>query len=211
MSTPTIIYTWTDEAPALATCSFLPIIKAFTAPGGVSVETRDISLSGRLLAAFPEVLTEAQRIDDALSELGGLAKQPDANIIKLPNISASVPQLSAAIEELQAKGYALPDYPDDPQTDAERAVQRATGDMGATGLVLAALLSPCTSALAPGGRHGVAAGLNSLAVLQLSGLPVHARRCTMDVAEPLLAALLVLDLVADIPPENRNRDWHVAR
>ena len=123
MSTPTIIYTWTDEAPALATCSFLPIIKAFTAPGGVSVETRDISLSGRLLAAFPEVLTEAQRIDDALSELGGLAKQPDANIIKLPNISASVPQLSAAIEELQAKGYALPDYPDDPQTDAERAIK----------------------------------------------------------------------------------------
>ncbi|MDG1483153.1 MAG: NADP-dependent isocitrate dehydrogenase [Myxococcota bacterium] len=123
MSTPTIIYTWTDEAPALATCSFLPIIKAFTAPGGVSVETRDISLSGRLLAAFPEVLTEAQRIDDALSELGGMAKQPDANIIKLPNISASVPQLSAAIEELQAKGYALPDYPDDPQTDAERAIK----------------------------------------------------------------------------------------
>ena len=123
MSTPTIIYTWTDEAPALAACSFLPIIKAFTAPGGVSVETRDISLSGRLLAAFPEVLTEAQRIDDALSELGGLAKQPDANIIKLPNISASVPQLSAAIEELQAKGYALPDYPDDPQTDAERAIK----------------------------------------------------------------------------------------
>ncbi|MFT5680404.1 MAG: isocitrate dehydrogenase [Myxococcota bacterium] len=123
MSTPTIIYTWTDEAPALATCSFLPIIKVFTAPGGVSVQTRDISLAGRLLASFPEVLTAEQRVDDALSELGGLAQRPEANIIKLPNISASVPQLTEAIEELQAKGFALPDYPEDPQTDEERAIK----------------------------------------------------------------------------------------
>ncbi len=123
MSTPTIIYTWTDEAPALATYSFLPIIQAFTAPGGVTVETRDISLSGRILAAFPEFLTEDQRIADALSELGELATKPEANIIKLPNISASVPQLTEAIAELQAKGYALPDYPEDPQTDAERDIK----------------------------------------------------------------------------------------
>ena len=123
MSTPTIIYTWTDEAPALATCSFLPIIKVFTAPGGVNIDTRDISLSGRILSAFPEYLTEEQRIDDALAELGALAKRPEANIIKLPNISASVPQLTAAVEELQAKGYALPDYPEDPDTDEGRAIK----------------------------------------------------------------------------------------
>ncbi|HLV55273.1 MAG TPA: NADP-dependent isocitrate dehydrogenase, partial [Actinotalea caeni] len=108
----TIIYTYTDEAPALATASLLPIVKTFTAQAGVRVETRDISLAGRILAAFPDALTPEQRIPDALAELGELAKTPEANIIKLPNISASIPQLKAAIAELQALGYALPDYPD---------------------------------------------------------------------------------------------------
>jgi isocitrate dehydrogenase len=118
-----IIYTQTDEAPALATYSLLPIVEAFTKAAGVEVETRDISLAGRVIANFPEYLTEEQRIDDALTELGNLANQPDANIIKLPNISASMPQLVACIKELQAKGYALPDYPEDPKTDAEKDVQ----------------------------------------------------------------------------------------
>lgn len=116
---PTIIYTKTDEAPALATYSLLPIIQAFTRHAGVAVETRDISLAGRIIANFPESLTEEQRIGDALSELGKLATQPEANIIKLPNISASVPQLKAAIKELQDKGYKLPDYPAEPKTEAE--------------------------------------------------------------------------------------------
>jgi len=115
MPDPKIIYTFTDEAPALATCSLLPIIQAFASTAGVTVETRDISLAGRILAAFPEHLSEAQRVPDALAELGALAKTPEANIIKLPNVSASLPQLKAAIEELQAKGYALPDYHDEPQ------------------------------------------------------------------------------------------------
>jgi isocitrate dehydrogenase len=118
-----IIYTLTDEAPALATHSFLPIIQSFAAACGVAVETRDISLAGRIIATFPERLSDAQKIGDALAELGELAKTPDANIIKLPNISASIPQLKAAIQELQAKGYDLPDYPDAPQSDAEREVQ----------------------------------------------------------------------------------------
>lgn len=122
-----IIYTITDEAPALATHSLLPIIEAYTSAAGVAVETRDISLSGRILANFPEALTEAQRIGDALAELGELAKTPEANIIKLPNISASVPQMHAAIAELQAKGYALPDYPEEATTDEEKAV-KATYD-----------------------------------------------------------------------------------
>ncbi|MCW5519676.1 NADP-dependent isocitrate dehydrogenase [Aureitalea sp. L0-47] len=122
-----IIYTMTDEAPFLATHSLLPIIEAFARPSGIDVETRDISLAGRILAKFPEYLTEEQRIGDALAELGELAKTPEANIIKLPNISASLPQLSAAIAELQSKGYALPDYPDDPQTDEERKI-KATYD-----------------------------------------------------------------------------------
>jgi isocitrate dehydrogenase len=116
----TIIYTHTDEAPLLATYSFLPIIQAYAAKAGVDVETRDISLAGRIIAQFPERLTEEQRIDDALAELGALAKRPEANIIKLPNISASISQLKAAIKELQEKGYDLPDYPDDPKTDEER-------------------------------------------------------------------------------------------
>ncbi|MDP6933449.1 MAG: NADP-dependent isocitrate dehydrogenase, partial [Myxococcota bacterium] len=119
-NTPTIIYTRTDEAPALATRSLLPIIQAFTAPTGIRVETRDISLVGRIVASFPDHLTPDQQISDALAELGALAKTPDANIIKLPNISASVPQLKAAIAELQADGYALPDYPEEPRDDAER-------------------------------------------------------------------------------------------
>ncbi|MDR0901951.1 MAG: NADP-dependent isocitrate dehydrogenase [Opitutaceae bacterium] len=117
---PTIIYTKTDEAPALATCSLLPVIQAFTKHSGIKVETRDISLSGRILAAFADLLPENQRVADALAELGALTLKPEANIIKLPNISASVPQLKAAIAELQALGYALPGYPESPATDAER-------------------------------------------------------------------------------------------
>src|SRR5690606_12073658 len=108
-----ILYTKTDEAPALATYSFLPIVKAFTAPAGITVEEKDISLAGRILANFSDYLTADQRIGDALSELGQLATTPEANIIKLPNISASIPQLKAAIKELQAKGYAVPNYPED--------------------------------------------------------------------------------------------------
>ncbi len=118
-----IIYTETDEAPRLATYSLLPIIRAFTDAAGVSVETRDISLAGRIIANFPEFLTEEQRISDALAELGDLAKTPEANIIKLPNISASIPQLIAAIKELQGQGYNLPDYPVEPKTDEEREIQ----------------------------------------------------------------------------------------
>lgn len=118
-----IIYTHTDEAPALATKSLLPIVKAFTDTAGVAVETRDISLAGRIIAVFPEYLEESQRIGDALTELGEIAKTPEANIIKLPNISASIPQLTAAIKELQSQGYALPDYPVDPKTDEERDVK----------------------------------------------------------------------------------------
>ncbi|MBW7894936.1 MAG: NADP-dependent isocitrate dehydrogenase [Opitutaceae bacterium] len=120
---PTIIYTKTDEAPALATYSLLPIVQAFTKHAGINVETRDISVAARILAHFPERLTEAQRVGDHLAELGELAKKPEANIIKLPNISASVPQLKEAIAELQAHGYAVPDLPDDPQTDAEKDIR----------------------------------------------------------------------------------------
>ncbi len=119
----TIIYTKTDEAPALATYSFLPIVKAFTDAAGINVETRDISLAGRIIANFPENLSDAQRIGDALAELGELAKTPAANIIKLPNISASIPQLLAAIEELQAQGYDIPNYPKDRASDAEQEVR----------------------------------------------------------------------------------------
>ncbi|MFT4731591.1 MAG: isocitrate dehydrogenase [Gammaproteobacteria bacterium] len=121
--TSKIIYTITDEAPALATQSLLPIIKAFTASSGIAVETRDISLAGRIIANFPDYLTEEQRIADALAELGELAKTPEANIIKLPNISASVPQLQAAIKELQAKGYALPNYPEIAKTEDEKTIK----------------------------------------------------------------------------------------
>ena len=121
--TPKIIYTETDEAPALATYSLLPIVKAFAAAADVAVETRDISLSGRIIANFPDKLTAEQKIGDALAELGELAKTPQANIIKLPNISASIPQLSAAIKELQAKGYDIPSYPEDAKTDAEKEIK----------------------------------------------------------------------------------------
>ncbi|MEU2430900.1 NADP-dependent isocitrate dehydrogenase [Streptomyces sp. NPDC007861] len=123
MTDSTIIYTHTDEAPALATYSFLPVVQAYASTAGVTVETRDISLAGRIISQFPERLEEGQRIGDALAELGELAKTPGANIIKLPNISASIPQLKAAIAELQQQGYALPDYPDDPKTDEERDIR----------------------------------------------------------------------------------------
>ena len=118
-----IIYTHTDEAPLLATYSFLPIIAAYAKTAGVDVETRDISLAGRVIAQFPDRLTEEQRLDDALAELGELATKPEANIIKLPNISASIPQLKATIAELQSQGYDLPAYPENPQTDEEREVR----------------------------------------------------------------------------------------
>ncbi len=118
-NTSTIIYTFTDEAPALATYSFLPIVEAFAGVADIHVETRDISLAGRILSTFPERLTDEQRIGDALAELGELALTPEANIIKLPNISASVPQMKAAIAELQAKGYDIPSYPDEPSTPEE--------------------------------------------------------------------------------------------
>jgi isocitrate dehydrogenase len=121
--TPKILYTLTDEAPALATYSLLPIVQAFTKTAGIQVETRDISLSGRILANFPEFLTEAQRINDDLAELGQLAITPEANIVKLPNISASVPQLKGAIKELQSQGYALPDYPEEPKTEEEKNIK----------------------------------------------------------------------------------------
>ena len=120
---PTIIYTKTDEAPALATYSFLPIIQAFTRSSGIDVEIRDISLSGRILANFSDYLDDDQRISDALAELGELAKTKEANIIKLPNISASVPQLKSAIKELQTKGFQLPDYPEDPSNDDEKKMR----------------------------------------------------------------------------------------
>ena len=123
MTTQTIAWTKIDEAPALASYSLLPIVQAFTKPAGISVEPRDISLAGRILANFPENLTEAQKIPDELTALGELAKRPEANIIKLPNISASLPQLKGAIKELQSQGYNVPDYPENPQTDAEKAIK----------------------------------------------------------------------------------------
>ena len=123
MSTAKIIYTKTDEAPALATYSLLPVVNAFTDAAGIEVETRDISLAGRILANFPEKLTPEQRLGDALTELGKLAKTPEANIIKLPNISASIPQLTAAIKELQAQGFDVPDYPEEPKDAAEAEIQ----------------------------------------------------------------------------------------
>ncbi|MFD0797713.1 NADP-dependent isocitrate dehydrogenase [Maribacter chungangensis] len=118
-----IFYTKTDEAPALATESFLPIVKAFTKTSGIQIETKDISLAGRISATFPELLKENQRVSDDLYELGQMAKMPEANIIKLPNISASIPQLKEAIAELQAKGYAVPNYPDEPSSDTEKKIR----------------------------------------------------------------------------------------
>ena len=123
MSSPKIIYTITDEAPALATRSLLPVIQRFTRSSGIQVETRDISLAGRILSSFPDALTESQRTGDALAELGALARTPEANIIKLPNISASVPQLKAAIGELSAQGYNLPEYPEDPGGPEEHEIK----------------------------------------------------------------------------------------
>ena len=114
-NTPKIIYTITDEAPALATYSFLPIVKAFSSKANIAIETKNISLANRILAVFPEYLTKEQKVNDALTELGELAKTPEANIIKLPNISASVPQLNAAIKELQNLGFGIPDYPEEPR------------------------------------------------------------------------------------------------
>ena len=122
-----IIYTLTDEAPLLATCAFLPIVRSFTEPTGIEVETADISVAGRVLAEFPEYLSEEQRVPDTLAELGRLTLLPDTNIIKLPNISASVAQLKVCIKELQAKGYAIPDYPEDPTTDEEKALRQRYG------------------------------------------------------------------------------------
>lgn len=123
MTSQKIVWTKIDEAPALATYSLLPIVQAFTRAGGVEVETKDISLSGRILAQFPDRLSAEQRVDDNLTALGELAQTPEANIIKLPNISASVPQLKAAIKELQDKGYDIPDYPETATTDADKDVQ----------------------------------------------------------------------------------------
>ncbi len=120
---PTILYTLTDEAPFLATCAFLPIVRTFTQPAGIEITTSDISVAARVLAEFPETLTDAQKVPDNLAELGRLTLEPGTNIIKLPNISASVHQLISAIEELQAKGYQIPDYPEDPKTDADKAIR----------------------------------------------------------------------------------------
>ena len=124
MSTAKIIYTKTDEAPALATHSLLPILRSFTESSGIEFELKDISLAGRIISNFPENLNEEQLIPDALSELGSLAKTPEANIIKLPNISASIPQLLAAIEELQTHGYNIPDYPEEPQDEEEEEINK---------------------------------------------------------------------------------------
>ena len=122
-----IIYTLTDEAPMLATWSFLPIVRTFTAPAGIEIEEADISVSARVIAEFPEYLREDQRLPNTLAELGKKCLQPETNIIKLPNISASVAQLKACIKELQEKGYALPDYPENPATDEEKALKARFG------------------------------------------------------------------------------------
>src|SRR5437588_12983154 len=123
MSDLEIVWTKVDEAPALATFSLLPIVRAFVGAAGVKMKLKDISLAGRIIANFPDKLTPAQKINDELTELGQLATRPEANIIKLPNISASIPQLKAAIKELQSKGYAIPDYPDNPTNDAEKEIK----------------------------------------------------------------------------------------
>ena len=123
MTTAKITWTQIDEAPALATFALLPVVRAYTKGSGIEVETSDISLVGRIIANFPDALTEEQKIPDYLTQLGAMTKTPEANIIKLPNISATIPQLKDAIKELQAKGYAIPDYPEEPTTAEERALQ----------------------------------------------------------------------------------------
>ena len=125
--TAKIFWTKVDEAPALATYSLLPIVQAFTSAAGVVVETRDISLAGRIIASFPENLSESQRLGDDLTWLGELTQKPEANIIKLPNVSASLPQLKTAIKELQSQGYKVPDFPEDPKTDAEKDIKARYG------------------------------------------------------------------------------------
>src|SRR5579862_4097941 len=127
MSDLEIVWTKVDEAPALATFSLLPIVQAFVGAAGVKMKLKDISLTGRILANFPDKLTPAQKINDELAELGELATRPEANIIKLPNISASIPQLKAAIKELQGLGYKVPDYPDNPATEAEKEIKSRYG------------------------------------------------------------------------------------
>ncbi|MEY2874691.1 MAG: hypothetical protein RLZZ373_2062, partial [Pseudomonadota bacterium] len=124
---PTIIYTLTDEAPALATCAFLPIIRTFTSPAGIHIQKADISVAARVLAEFPEYLTDRQKVPNTLAELGKKTLEPDANIIKLPNISASVAQLVACVKELQAKGYGIPDVPENPTTDEQKAIKARYG------------------------------------------------------------------------------------
>ena len=123
MAAPTIIYTEIDEAPALATHSLLPIIQSYTKGSGIVFEKKDISLAGRIIANFPEFLDENQQVPDYLKELGGLVKLAQTNIIKLPNISASIPQLKEAIKELQEKGYSIPDFPEEPKSEAEKVLQ----------------------------------------------------------------------------------------
>ncbi|PJE20704.1 MAG: isocitrate dehydrogenase, partial [Mycobacterium sp.] len=125
---PTIIYTLTDEAPLLATYAFLPVVRAFAEPAGITVRTSDISVAARILAQFPDQLDEDQRVPDNLGELGKLTQDPDTNIIKLPNISASVPQLVSAIKELQGKGYKIPDFPENPKTDEEKELRKRYGN-----------------------------------------------------------------------------------
>src|SRR5215472_10699114 len=120
---PAIIYTLTDEAPLLATYAFLPVVRAFAEPAGIEVKTSDISVAGRILAEFPDYLTEDQQVPDNLAELGRLTQLPDTNIVKLPNISASVPQLIAAVKELQGKGFKIPDFPQSPKTDEDKEIR----------------------------------------------------------------------------------------
>ena len=146
MSNSKIIYTKTDEAPALATYSWLPIVQAFTASADIDIEISDISLAARILAGFPDQLSEDQKVEDALAGLGELTLKPEANIIKLPNISASIPQLKAAISELQSKGYDIPNFPDDPSTEEEKNI-RATYSKA-----LGSAVNPCLLYTSPSPR-----------------------------------------------------------
>ena len=170
-----IIYTHTDEAPALATKSLLPIVEAFAATAGVELELRDISLAGRILAQFPDRLSDDQRVADALAELGELAKTPEANIIKLPNISASVPQLKAAIAELQEQGYAIPDYPEEPSTDEERET-RARYDAVKGSAVNPVLREGNSDRRAPAVGQGVRAQAPALDGRVVAGTPRRTSR-----------------------------------